>query len=138
MRKTLSIFILCLAINVAWAQTGEDFQSNPKLVLEEVFRAAKTRDFSNLHKLCPSDKSNDGDTQRYICDVASASKETKKEFITYFKDARITGEVVYSKVSDGVETAEIPFWFNHPSGESRSNETIELIKIDEKWYLLSF
>jgi len=139
MKKILSILILCLVINNTSAQTNDkDFQSDPKLVLEEVFKAARSQDFSMLHLLCPPDKRNDGDTQKYICDIASTSEQDKREFINYFKDARITGEVRYLKSSGGEEIGEIPFWFNHPSGESRSNETMELIKIDGKWYLFSF
>ena len=115
-----------------------DFQNDPKLILEEVFRAAREQDYSNLSKLCPPDKTNDGDTQKYICDIASSSEQMKNEFISYFKNARITGEVTYSRSSDGTEMAEVPFWFNHPSGESRSNETMNMVKIGDKWYLSSF
>ena len=115
-----------------------DFQNDPKLILEEVFRAAREQDYSNLSKLCPPDKTNDGDTQKYICDIASSSEQMKNEFISYFKNARITGEVTYSQSSDGTEMAEVPFWFNHPSGESRSNETMNMVKIGDKWHLSSF
>jgi hypothetical protein len=118
--------------------TSTDFQNDPKLILEEVFRAAREQDYSNLSKLCPPDKTNDGDTQKYICDIASSSEQMKNEFISYFKNARITGEVTYSRSSDGTEMAEVPFWFNHPSGESRSNENMNMVKIGDKWYLSSF
>jgi len=139
MKITLSFFICYSVLNIAIAQTKlEGFQSSPKLVLEEVFRAANMEDYSNLHKLCPLNKVNDGDTQKYICDIATSSEESKAEFISYFKDARITGEIEYSSSSDGFKTAKIPFWFNHPGGESRSNETMNMINIDGKWYLLGF
>ena len=114
-----------------------DFQDDPKLVLEEVFRAANEQDYSNLSKLCPPDKTNDGDTQKYICDIAFSTEQMKNEFISYFKNARITGEITYSLSSDGTEMAEVPFWFNHPSGESRSNETMNMVKVGDKWYLSS-
>ncbi len=139
MKTILNIIICVSAINISIAQnTTEDFQSDPKSVLEEIFRAAKSKDFSNLTKLCPPSKINDGDTQKYICDIASSSKKDKKDFIKYFKNAYITGEVVYSKTSDGMEYAKIPFWFNHPGGENRCNETMNMIKIEDKWYILSF
>jgi hypothetical protein len=138
MKKISMLLICCFAISVASAQSkSENFQSDPKLVLEEVFRAANEQDYSNLSKLCPPNKSNDGDTQN-ICDIPSSSEEVKKEFVNYFKNARITGEVNYSSPSEGTETARIPFWFNHPGGESRSNETMNLVRIDGKWYLSSF
>ncbi len=138
MKTIATILMLFFGVVKFSAQINNDLQSDPQRVLEEVFKAAKSGDFSNLHKLCPPDKSNDGDTQRFICDVATSSAQTKKEFIAYFKDAYITGDVVRSKSLAGGEIAEIPFWFNHPSGGNRCNETMKLIKIDDKWYLLSF
>ena len=139
MKRTICILICSSALNIAVAKKDSvKLQSDPKLVLEEVFKAAKDQDYSNLSKLCPPDKTNDGDTQQYICDIESSSEEKKKEFVNYFKDGRITGKVTYSKSSSGSETAKVPFWFNHPSGESRSNETMNLVKIDGKWYLSSF
>ena len=125
------------SLQLTGMEESGDFQLTPNAVLEEIIRAAKTHDFSNLHKLCPPDGSNDGDTQKYICDIDSGSKAQKKEFISYFKDARITGEVVYRSF-DGIEKAAVPFWFNHPGGESRSNETMNMIKMEGKWYLQDF
>ena len=139
MKKITTILMCCFAISIASAQSkSENFQSDPKLVLEEVFRAAKEKDYSNLNKLCPPDKTNDGDTQKYICDIASSSKKEIKEFVSYFRDARISGEITYSSSADGTETAKVPFWFDHPGGESRSNEIMNMIKIDGKWYLSGF
>jgi diacylglycerol kinase family enzyme len=139
MKKILTTLICCFCISIASAQSElEGFQSEPKLLLEEVFRAANEQDYSNLFKLCPPNKANDGDIQKYICDIASSSEQGIKEFISYFKNARITGEVTYSSTSDGTVSAQIPFWFNHPVGESRSNETMNLVKVDGKWYLSSF
>lgn len=139
MRIIVGILVFILAFKSVEAQTdAADFQSDPKLVLEEVFRSAREGDFSNLHKLCPPDNSNDGDTQEYICNVAGASDEFKNEFVSYFSNGRINGEVTYSITSDGIEMAEVPFWFNHPGGESRSSETMNMVKLNDKWYLLSF
>ena len=128
---------MCLsAISLAKAQTDSiDFQSDPQLVMEEIFKAANTENYSNLSKLCPPDGLNDGDTQQYICNIASASNNDKKEFISYFKDGRLTSTVIYNETGD---KAEVPFWFNHPGGENRSNETMNMIKIDGKWFLISF
>jgi hypothetical protein len=139
MKIITSIVICCFIISIASAQTKtENFQYDPKGVLEEVFRAANEQDYSNLSMLCPPDKTNDGDTQKYICDIASSSEEGKKEFRSYFKTARITGEVVYSSSPNGNETAKVPFWFNHPGGKGRSNETMNMVKVDDKWYLSGF
>ena len=77
----------CFAISIASAQSiPKKIQSDPKLVLKEVFRAANEQDYSNLSQLCPPNKTNDGDTQRYICDIASSSKQEINEFISYFKN----------------------------------------------------
>ncbi|MFT5778727.1 MAG: hypothetical protein ACI837_001683 [Crocinitomicaceae bacterium] len=139
MKKTLTLFICCLVISIASAQPkSENFQSDPKRVLEEVFRAASEQDYSNLGKLCPPDRTNDGDTQRYICNIAAASEEGITEFLSYFENARFTGEITYSTSSDGTKMAKVPFWFNHPGGESRSNETMNMVEIEGKWYLSSF
>jgi hypothetical protein len=137
MKNILSLTVFLFSINVASAQ-ATDFQSDPQLVMEEIFRAAETEDYSNLHLLCPPDNQNDGDTQKYICEIASGSEANKAEFLSYFKGAKITGPVQYATQPDETETAEVPFWFNHPGGESRSNETMNLVKIDGKWYLTSF
>jgi hypothetical protein len=137
MKNILTIIIFTFSISLGFTQ-NTDFQSDPKLVLEEIFRAANERDYSNLAKLCPPDQSNDGDTQKYICDIATGTDAEKTEFLTYFKGAKITGEVEYFTDSSGKETAKVAFWFNHPGGESRSNETMNMVKIGGKWYLSSF
>jgi len=138
--KIKTILIVCyVAINVAAAQSNaDDFQSDPESVLNEVFRAANEKDFSNLNKLCPPDKSNDGDTQKYICDIASASENIQEEFITYFKTGKITGDIKYSSSHRGFEIAFVPFNFNYSGGANQGNETMKMVKIDGKWYLSSF
>jgi len=137
MKNTLFLVVLLIVAGSCHAQLS-DIQSSPESVMKEVFRAADTRDFSNLHLLCPPDNSNDGDTQQYICDAESASEKTKDEYVSYFKEAKINGEITYGKSSNGNKKAAVPFWFNHPSGESRSNETMNLVEIEGKWYLSSF
>ena len=138
--KIGTVLIVCyFTINVAAAQTNvDDFQSNPESVLKEVFRAANEQDFSNLNKLCPPDNSNDGDTQKYICDIASASEKIQEEFITYFKTGKITAEIKYSSSHQGFEIAFVPFNFNYSGGASQGNETMRMVNIDGKWYLSSF
>lgn len=139
MKLFLLLFIACFTVNFAFTQIDStDLQSSPEYVLEEVFRAARSQDFSQLSKFCPPDHSNDGDTQQYICDIAHSSEKVQHEFSSYFKSAKITGRASYHISPEGVKTATIPFWFNHPGGESRSNETMNFIQIDDRWYLYSF
>jgi len=129
----LILTVLSLSSPGLSQSTNKDLQSSPRLVLEEVFRAAATEDFSNLSKLCPSNQSNDGDT-RQICTIGSSSAKKKAEFVSYFKGARITGKADYSDRADGRETAQINFKF----GNGRGKETMNFIKVEDKWYLLSF
>lgn len=137
--KILLSFLICyFSLSIALAQIeSKDFQSEAEYVLDEVFKAAKEQNYSNLHLLCPNNYDNDADTQ-YICDIDISSEKHKKEFVQYFEDARITGVIVYSTTANGLEKAEVPFWYNHPGGKSRSNETMNMVRIDGKWYLLSF
>ena len=126
----------CFAISIASAQSiTKNFQSDPKLVLKEVFRAANEQDYSNLSQLCPPNKTNDGDTRK-ICDIASSSKQEINEFISYFKNARIAGEITYYSSSDNTKMAKVPFWFNPTIGEVY--ETMNMVEVDGKWYLSSF
>ncbi|MCI5056529.1 MAG: hypothetical protein MRY83_10500 [Flavobacteriales bacterium] len=131
-------FGLCLyMLPILSTGQNKDFQSTPESVMEEIFRAARENDFSNLHKLCPPKGGNDGDTRDYICNVAE-SKEIQKEYVSYFAKGKLNGEIKYGEAEAGTESATVPFWFNHPGGESRSNETMMMTKINGKWYIMSF
>ncbi|MDP7654075.1 MAG: hypothetical protein QF757_05315 [Candidatus Marinimicrobia bacterium] len=120
-------------IETADKEAATNFQSTPKAVMEEIIRAANTEDYSNLPLLCAPDGSGDRDTRKYICAINDADDAGKKEFISYYKTAKITGEATIEG-----NNASIPFWFNHPGGEGRSNETMNMVKIEGKWYLSSF
>ena len=130
MKALFTILLLSVAL-FAYSQ-DEDIQSSPEGVMEEVFRAAQTGDFSNLASLCPPEGGNDGDTQEYICDIASSSEEQQKEFKKYFNIGRINGEVTINETSKGYRVAKVPFVFYD------GNETMNLVEIDGKWYLASF
>ncbi len=140
LRIFITLWVCCFLINGLSAQSKRipKCQKTPEKVMQTIFKAAKKQAYSKLYQLCPPDKNNDGDTRRYICEIASSSNEMKKEFVSYFKNARITGETIYETTFDGVESARVPFWFNHPGGERRSNETMNMIKIEGRWYLYSF
>lgn len=106
--------------------------------MEEIFRAARDRDYSNLHLFCHPGKMADGDCEQYICSVGDGDEDAKAEFVAYFEKAYINGETIINESPNGMDVAEVSFWFNHPGGESRSNETMIMGKIDGKWYLVSF
>ena len=65
-------------------------QTNPKWVVEQVFLAAKTEDYSKLQNFCDPEGEGDGDT-RDICAVSTADAEMQAGFRDYFKSG-LAGE----------------------------------------------
>ncbi len=108
-------------------ETATDVNSTPESVVNAVFEAAKTGDLSNLPKLCAPNGEGDGDTKK-ICALKSA---TDDDFDKYFKMGKISGSV--EMVNDS--HAKVPILFG-PEGTKA--ETMNLVKIDGKWYLSSF
>lgn len=102
--------------------------TNPESVLQAVFSAAATGDFTNLAGLCDPLGENDGDTA-LICEV-TADHEMAGEFEAYFRNGRIDGDLLI----DG-DYAELPFLFG-PDGDEP--ETMNFILRDGKWYLFDF
>jgi len=98
-----------------------------------VFRAARTGNMASVKNLCDPAGEHDGDGE----DICHCPESRKQKFMSYFAEARGTGPTRYSK-QDGVDIARVPFWFNHPAGPSRSQETMVLVERQGKWYLLSF
>ncbi|MDX2174549.1 MAG: DUF4878 domain-containing protein [Bacteroidota bacterium] len=109
------------------AQTNVDVNSSPESVVNSVFEAAKTGDISNLSKLCAPNGEGDGDTKR-LCALKSA---TEDDFDKYFKMGKISGNV---EITDDTH-AKVPIMFG-PDGTKA--ETMNLVKIDGKWYLSGF
>ncbi len=102
--------------------------SDPASVLQAVFTAAQTEDFSVLSSLCDPQGENDDDTT-LICAITS-EHPNKDSFIEYFAHAKITGDAVIEG-----NRAEIPFLFG-PDGDKE--ETMGLVQRDGKWYLADF
>ncbi len=103
--------------------------TDPKSVVEQIFVASQSGDLSSLTNLCDPNGENDGDTKK-VCAVSSTSDDEQKEFISYFKTGKITGEVTI----DG-DMAKVPIKFG-PNGDK--DETIKLVKRGNNWYLYSF
>jgi hypothetical protein len=112
------------------ATAGDVDFTDPASVLQAVFDAAQSGDFSALQNLCDPLGENDGDTQR-ICDLATDDTE-RASFVEFFEKAKINGDVQISP--DGSE-AGVPFSFG-PDGQEE--ETMKLINRDGNWYLSSF
>ncbi len=102
--------------------------SDPVSVLQAVFTAAQTEDFSVLPSLCDPRGKSDEDTT-FICAI-TADHPDKDSFVEYFAQAKIAGDAVI----DG-NRAEIPFLFG-PDGDRE--ETMGLAQRDGKWYLADF
>ncbi len=145
-RFMLFIGIMAFGLNATAQNTFELDQKDPKSVVEAIFYAAKTKDFSILNCLCDPKNENDGDTQR-ICELGKLSTTTEEtpettalinSFITAFKDGKVTGKTLIENRKKSGTSAEVPFWFNHPTGESRSNEIMTLIQRYGNWYLFNF
>jgi len=101
-------------------------QSTPEKVVEAVFQAAKSGDISHLKGLCDPEGENDGDTKR-ICELTEADAA---EFFEYFKNGKVNGKAEI----DG-EMAAVPILFGP---EGKTQETMNVVKRGDKWYLYSF
>ncbi|MFT6501372.1 MAG: hypothetical protein ACJASQ_001484 [Crocinitomicaceae bacterium] len=106
--------------------TEETFQNDPVKVVEAVFEAARTKDYSVLSTLCDPMGENDGPTSN-MCNVANAPQEREKEFIEYFSQGQVVGEV---KIEGN--TASVPIKFG-PKGELV--EVFVLVLRNGLWYL---
>lgn len=123
--------------------------TDPKSVLNTIFYAAQTKDFSILQMLCDPYGKGDKDTGQ-LCSLASINEQIEEyggnektrniisDFVSMFETGRITGQITYETDENGTQYSIIPFWFNHPGGESRSNETMKLVNRHGNWHLYSF
>jgi len=99
-------------------------QSTPEAVINTIFDAARTKDYSKLSTLCDPDADNDS---RHICDLKDEDKES---FITYFSKGKVNGSATITG-----DAATVPVLFG-PDGTKA--ETMNLVMKDGKWYLKSF
>ena len=146
-----SIYILYLSCYGIPAQDNSVYTidyKDPSSVVNAIFYAAKSRNYSILSGLCDPQGKNDKDT-RWICsiyykstqmepmEVAETNIEMIKQFVRLFEKGFINGKISFEKDEEGNELSLVPIWINHPGGESRSNETMVLIKRESRWYLFS-
>ncbi|MFQ5399779.1 MAG: TolB family protein [Anaerolineae bacterium] len=112
---------------MALEMTGVDF-ADPASVLQAVFAAAQSGDFSQLAGLCDPLGENDGDTAD-IC-AMTADNDVAASFREWFATGQIAGEAAING-----DQAELPFTFG-PNGDQ--NETMTLIRRNGRWYLYEF
>jgi hypothetical protein len=152
MKNSLVLFfLLVLSISKVPAQTNNVFVidfKDPKSVVNALFYSAQKKNFEILQCLCDPFGENDGDT-RSLCSFSSLVAQTSEyggnestqtainQFVVMFQTGRISGAVTYEE-SEGVKYANVPFLFNHPGGENRSNESMKLVNRYGNWYFLGF
>jgi hypothetical protein len=102
----------------------KDAQATPEDVVNTIFDAAKNKDYSKLSVLCA--EGCDGDS-KHVCEMKDEDKES---FVKYFSK----GKVVGSATVEG-DNAKVNILFG-PDGTKE--ETMNLVKKDGKWYLMSF
>jgi hypothetical protein len=103
-------------------------QSDPVVVLAEVFAAARSGEVSGLAHLCAPGGDADRDVLR-ICGLAT-DETGLEEFSTFFRAGQISGEPTIEG-----ERAAVPFLFG-PDGTRP--ETMNLVQREGLWYLQSF
>ncbi|MBN1944632.1 MAG: hypothetical protein JW797_03105, partial [Bradymonadales bacterium] len=103
-------------------------QTSPIPIVQAIFDAAQSEDFTPLAGLCDPADEGDGDT-RAICQLAYDTRGAP-DFIEYFQKGSVSGEAVIQG-----DQASVPILFG-PDG-TRS-ETMQLIRREGLWYLFSF
>jgi hypothetical protein len=107
---------------------GKLDQSDPVKVIEHVFAAAATGKADGLGALCDPAGGGDGDVKN-ICGAKPGGPKWD-EFVNYFAKGKVSGP---AKI-DG-ESAAVEILFG-PKGDKK--ETMNLKKLDGKWYLDGF
>lgn len=144
MRYLFLLFVLVLPLGKTMAQDTYtvDF-TDPNSVVNALFYAARTKNFSVLQTLCDPLGESDGDCKQ-ICALPAMAQQTDdakaqelvKGFVQAFESAHQEGEVRYRQTDYG-EWAEVMFEFNQ-GDPKRNHETLRLVKRNKNWYLLSF
>lgn len=106
-----------------------EFQDTPVGVVNYLFEAARSWDFSKLRNLCDPYGENDGDA-RAMCLVEMQPRDIQSQFVENFKNARIMGEPKIFGDSAEIEIAT--------GSSSNYLQKIQLINRMGKWYFKSF
>lgn len=118
--------------SVEWspAESKTGGLTSPEEVVQAMFDAARSGDFAALGDLCDPLGENDRDTQ-LICEAAT-DDTNREEIVKFFAKGKISGD---TQISPNGNEAQVPILFG-PDGDSE--ETLNLIKRDGRWYLLGF
>jgi len=130
MKKTIILISAITFFMAACSSNSKpsDVNSTPEKVVETIAYAAKNKDFSQLPSLCDPTVDADGDSKR-ICELKAGGEEATS-FIEYFQTLKING----TPEINGDE-AKVPILFGK---DGTKDETFNLKKVNDKWYLSSF
>ena len=106
-----------------------DPNSSPTAVVQTIIKAAKTKNYNPLLKLCNESINMDGDAKD-VCGIASAKKSDQDDFNEFFGNAKITGQ---PRINKGIAEVDIV-----TTAEGGSKETIVCQVKYDKWYLKGF
>lgn len=103
--------------------------STPENVVNEIIRAAKEKDYSNLSKVCDPENNGDRDSRK-LCDLENQDEKTQNEFIEIFSTAEI---INIPEIGEDDNKIKIKIQF----GEGKT-EKLKMAKRDGCWFLVSF
>ena len=92
--------------------------TDPIAVVQAIFDAAQSGDFSQLSLLCDPEGENDGDT-RDIC-LVSEDEELQDLFVEFFANGKVAGEATFRRFNS---EATVPILFG-PDGRSRRRDGV--------------
>jgi hypothetical protein len=108
---------------------GGNVHDHPVSVVRAIFGAAKTGNYSALSGLCDPSQKGDGDT-KMICGMSEQNMEVKREFREQFRTGTIVGKAAITG-----DHASVKIKFG-PKGQD--SDEFRLIRIEGKWYLVSY
>ena len=124
-----TIILLAMATTILTACGGgkaKDSQADPRSVAEAIFDAAQTGKYENLATLIDADADQDSKMIAQVATDQSLQEDFKKHFSK--------GKVAADPVVNG-DKASVNILFG-PDGTRE--ETFEMVKKNDKWYLVSF
>lgn len=125
MKQTI-VWVMTAIIIAACSGKPKDVQADPRSVAEAIFEAAQSGNCQGLAALVDTEA--DGDSKRIA--KASTDKTTQEEFQQYFSKGKVSADPVISG-----DKASVNILFG-PDGTRE--ETLEMVRKDGKWYLMSF
>ena len=129
MKSTITAFVIILmatACGNSNTNNQADPQASPGAVAEAIFEAARSGSFSSLPALIDPDA--DGDSKRIA--EAATNEQTGTDFQLYFSKGKVSGEPTVNG-----DKASVNILFG-PDGTRE--ETLEMVRKNGKWYLVSF